>query len=157
MTILKNNSKERKNEIVLIDNEDKKIVIHYAGGDLYWTMLNYNSDNIFYITKNEKELYFEMEELFEAIKLNDNIYFKLLNNNTFEWISEAYGTVEEQNKLTITKEENTYIIKFYQNPNRLGNKNLCPICFCLSGSRNLMIVGAFSKMYHNIINQNKKE
>lgn len=68
--------------------------------------------------------------MFKNIQKYDDPYNKTLINNTFTWDSEDYGIYEKANKLIITFQNNTFAIKFYQNPNREFNyKFLCPICF----------------------------
>ena len=40
-----------------------------------------------------------------------------------------------------------------------GNAKVCPICFCLNGSKNQNIANAFAMMFNNIISEkycNKK-
>lgn len=156
ITITKINEYQYK---LMLKNEDgNTIIIHYAGGDLYWTMLNYNKDNEFIVTKDDKLLFSQLEKIFKEIKKYDKFTPKLLNDNCFEWISEAYGLEEESNKLTITKYDDKFIIKFYQNPNNpFNNKDICAICFCLSGSRNQNIATAFSIMFQEYILSSKPQ
>ena len=48
--------KEEKNEyngLTIVDNKGEQFKIHYAGGDLYWTMIDYHNDNEFIIEKND--------------------------------------------------------------------------------------------------------
>jgi len=152
MEIIKNEVGNLK-DLEFINENDQKFKIHYAGGDLYWTMLNYNDTNEFIINNNNK-VYLQLEELFRKIEENDLTYLKLLNENCFKWESEAYGITEEANKLFIIKENDKFIIKFYKNPNGRFNVNgLCPICFCLSGSRNQKIANAFSIMFKQTIEE----
>ena len=149
MKIIKNIIDEYKYEIILTNDVGNKFKMHYAGGDLYWTMLNYCENNSFYISENDL-LYVQLKQLFDKIEQN-NQYCKLLNNNCFEWISEAYGIPEESNKLIIIKNNNSFIIKFFQNPNRKFNiKDICSVCFCLSGSRYQDIAAEFSMMFYNL-------
>ena len=151
MNIIKNMLDKYNYEIVLENDKKDKFKMHYAGCDLYWTMLDYYDNNEFYITKKEELLFVQIKEIFSKIRECDNSHSKLLNNNSFEWISEAYGIPEESNKLIITESEERFTIKFYQNSNRIFNtKSICSICFCLSGSRNQKIANAFSIMLHKL-------
>lgn len=124
---------------------------------------------ILYYVENEKhiiklskdnDLYAYFKNLFNEVRINDNPYDKILNDNKFIWISEDYGEYEKANRLTITELDDSYIIQFYNNPNRMfGNAKVCPICFCLSGSKNQNIANAFAMMFNNIISEkycNKK-
>lgn len=143
---------EYKYEITLENEDGNAFIIHYAGCDLYWTMLNYNKANEFIVTKDDKLLFSQLKKIFKEIKKYDKFTPKLLNDNCFEWISEAYGLEEESNKLTITKYDDKFIIKFYQNPNNpFNNKDICAICFCLSGSKNQNIATVFSIMFQQYI------
>lgn len=148
MKFIKNSE---NNELVLINELGDKFIVHYVGLDLYFTMLDYRENNEFIIRQND-ELFLEFENLFKEIKNNDNQIPKLINNDCFTWISESYGIYENQNKLTILKENDRFIIKFYQNPNReFIRKDLCPICFCLSGSKNQNVAILFSIMFQKLI------
>ena len=138
-------------ELVLINELGDKFIIHYAGLDLYFTMLDYKEENKFIIRQND-ELFLEFENLFQEIKNHDKQIPKLINNDCFTWISESYGIYENQNKLNILKEDDKFIIKFYQNPNReFIRKDICPICFCLSGSKNQNVANLFSIMFQELI------
>lgn len=147
------NEIDKKRTELIIENEDgNKFKIHYAAGDIYWTMLNYHQNNKFIITPEDEILYQQMEELFYIIEHNENKFFTLLKNNTFHWLSENYGLNEVSNLLTIVKEDNKYIINFQQHPHSF-NKSICAICFCLSGSRNQKVANSFSYMFYNCIYQ----
>lgn len=147
-----------KNQITLINESGNKMVIQFAGADLYWTKLDYCDNEEFIISSSDEPLFFYLENIFNRIEEYDISYPKLLNNNTFEWISEAYGIPEESNKLTITKETDRYVIKFFQNPNNIFNvKNLCSVCFCLSGSRNPSIASMFSIMLHECLQAQRQQ
>jgi hypothetical protein len=146
--------------IELANEEGNSMTIEYGGADLYWIMNNYHDNNLFKITPQDNFLFLQMDELFKQIAKYDDPYNKVLNNNCFEWISEAYGLPEEANKLTIKKKQNSYEISFFNNPNySFKNKNICCICFCLSGSQHQEIAYAFSSMfleYTHFENQQQK-
>jgi len=147
MKILKNVINEHKYELTLIDNQNNTFNIHYAGADLYWSMNNYFDGNEFTVAKEDNIFHDQLERLFCIIQKYDR-YKNLLVNDHFEWISEAYGITEEAHKLTITKINDSFKIRFFQNKNNpFCLKDFCSICFCLSGSRNQEIANAFSSMF----------
>lgn len=154
MKLYKNIIKDEDYELVFENDDGDIFKIHYAGGDLYWTMINYHSNNKFLITK-EETIYFNLQQLFKKIESFDLPYDKTFNDNCFEWLSEAYGVLENAHKLLIKKEEDYFIIKFIRNPNNFLVGKLCPICFCLSGSRNPRIAYAFSSMFLDFNNNDK--
>lgn len=141
---IKIDKEERDNNINLVVSNDngEQFRIHYAGGDLYWTMTDYKKDNEFVVEKKDICFYEEMENIFKLIG-EDFDYI--------EWCSEAYGELENANKLLISREDEKFIIKFYHNPNRLFNrKDICAICFCLSGSNKQDIANEFSSMFYRV-------
>lgn len=147
-----------ENQITIKNKNNEIFIIHYLAGDLYWTMVSYNESNEFIITKQDEIIYSLIDELFKKIKDNDNTYDKLLNDDIFEWKSESYGLEEEQNKLTIERENHAYRIKFYQNlNNKFLRKDICSICFCLSGSKNQKIANDFSMLYHEYMNNSNEK
>jgi len=151
MNILKNEISYHRYELILSNELNDKFLIHFAGGDLYWTMLDYHDNNEFVITKNDKILYEWIENLFIEIADKER-YSELLKNNTFQWSSEAYGLLENANRLTILKDFDKYIIKFYQNPTKMVfRKDICTVCFCLSGSRYQDIANMFSYMFYTLL------
>lgn len=142
---------ENNKYIIRLLNNNDEMQMSFEGMDFYFTMFNYHNNNQFIIDK-DNELYIYFEHLFIDIKLNDKSYDKMLNNNQFVWVSEDYGEYKDANKLIITKAYESYIIQFYNNPNKIfGNSKICPICFCLSGSKNQNIANAFAVMFNNII------
>lgn len=161
MKIEKIDENNQRYIIKLANEKNKSFLMKYDGADFYWTMLDYDNYNEFIITKEDSFLFFQMQQLFRNIQKYDKSFDKVLIDNTFTWISEDYGIYENANKLIITFKNNAFFIKFYQNPNQKFNiKDMCPICFCLNGSKNQMIASAFSLMfleyqnYHNIIEKN---
>lgn len=159
MNITINEITKYRTEIIIEDKNGKCFKIQYAAGDIYWTMLDYYPNNKFTITPEDEILYNQLEEIFAIIKNNENKFFTLLKDNTFYWLSENYGLNDVSNKLTIEKKENDFIISFWRNPQSY-DKSICPICFCLSGSRNQKVANSFSIMFYNIvaeINANTKK
>lgn len=146
-------NKDDAYELILTNDNKDTFIIHYAAGDLYWTMFDYYDDNEFIISKEDEILFYLMNNIFNQI---NSYKTGLINNNSFEWISEAYGMCEDANRLTIIKENDKFIIKFYQNPNKyVFRKDMCAICFCLSGSKYQDIANAFSLMLYDYIDLDK--
>lgn len=147
---------ENEKHIIKLSKDNDEMKTKFEGADLYFVMYNYHDDNKFVIS-DDNDLYAYFKNLFNEIRINDNPYDKMLNDNKFIWISEDYGEYENANRLTITELDNSYIIQFYNNPNRMfGNVKVCPICFCLSGSKNQNIANAFAMMFNNIVSQKQK-
>lgn len=144
-------------ELELTNEKSEIFNICYAGGDLYWVMMDYVEGNEFFITKEDGMFFLQMEKLFNLIEKYDYPTNKTLNRGSFEWLSEAYGIPEEAHKLTITKNNDIFTIRFFQNPNHSFLTKSCPICFCLSGSKNPKIAGAFSLMFMQFKNYQNKE
>ena len=137
------------NVIVEIENEKQEVFSILAGGaDIYWMMTNYNPENAFVVTEeDDKKFYYQIKDLLEIIKENDDPMNKTYKEDIFEWSSDAYGKIENAHKLTIKKEKDQFVIHFWQNPNNeFLFQKLCTISFCLSGSRNEVISKAFSSM-----------
>lgn len=148
MEINKIEDSNRRCSIELKNDKNQSFLMQFSGADFYWIMLHYDEHNEFNVTEDDSFLFSKMQQLFKIIQKYDDPYNKTLINNTFTWDSEDYGIYEKANKLIITFQNNTFSIRFYQNPNReFNNKFLCPICFCLSGSKNEIIASAFSSMF----------
>ena len=140
MNLYKEEITEQK---LFVQANDLMFIIGYFGSDLYWIMLDYIPNNKFTIKKNSPYLFKFLEYLFSSE------YFK---NCTFTWLSEA-RLPENSSSLKITKGKDFYRIKFIQNPEDFLAKarNICPVCFCLSGSRNQTISNKFSIMLNGIL------
>lgn len=141
---------------LFIGDENGFFEINYGGSDFYWIVEDYEKQNKFVISKNDKDLYLIFADLFEKIAKSDNKYSPSIKNNVFEWISEARLT-KISNKLLITKNENEFIIEFIKNPMDYDGCKMCAICFCLSGSRNQKIVFDIVMMYQNYIRSIKEK
>ena len=134
--------KEGYSGLSVSNDKGEQFKIHYAGGDLYWVMVDYFENNEFIIDKKDIYFYEELERIFSLLE-SDYSYI--------EWSSEAYGELENANRLIIAKIDGGYSIRFYQNPNRVFNrKDICAICFCLSGSKHQDIANEFSSMFYRL-------
>ena len=132
--------------IVKVENEKQEYFrIQSSGADLCWRMPAYNEKNEFIVTEESTMFYEQLNALWDIIKKENNPYDSVYENDTFTWASEDYGLKENAHVLTIQKIEDTFVIRFWQNPkNNFRMKKLCFISFCLSGSRNSAIANAFS-------------
>ena len=116
------------------NTDNDEFLIHFGGSDLYFTMNNYHENNEFIITKDDY-IYDMFNELFEIAKDEKKPWNDIFEDNTIYWYSESYGIKENANRLTITKDNYIFIIKFYLNKNSfMANQHICPVAFCLSGS-----------------------
>ncbi len=136
------------NDNVFFRERVNEFVATLGGADVFWVLYNYKDDNEFIITKEDEYWYSVFNLLFDMIKKNDDRFTPAMKENTFEWISEAYGIPEEAHRLRITKEEKQYKIKFIKGLNMMFNT--CPICFCGSGSRYPRISQLFTVMYSRL-------
>ena len=141
MKIYKQTLNERS-QIVVQDGKNK-FIIGFFGSDVYWIMLDYIPDNKFTIKKNCTYLFNFIESLFSTE------HFK---NCTFTWLSEA-RLPENSSSLKITKGQDFYRIKFIQHEGDFLAKaqNICPICFCLNGSRNQQVANKFSILLNELL------
>lgn len=139
-----------KEQIIVTNEKEENFKIYYGGSDLYWGLENYTKDNVF-IIKEEDILFKYLKQLFLRIK--DNNLFP--DSYTFIWYSEAYGEIEDANKLIIKEYQNQYTIQFIQNPKHYLSKmrNTCYISFCLSGSRNQQVADLFSIMFQKLCDE----
>lgn len=128
---------------IVVQNGNNKFIIGFFGSDLYWIMVDYIPNNKFTIRKNCTYLFNFLESLFSTE------HFK---NCTFTWLSEA-RLPENSSSLKITKGRDFYRIKFIQHEGDFlaKSQNICPICFCLSGSRNQGIANRFSMMLNELL------
>ena len=65
--------KEEKNEyngLTIVDNKGEQFKIHYAGGDLYWTMIDYHNDNEFIIDEGMSDYQMLINYLTDELKGN---------------------------------------------------------------------------------------
>lgn len=134
-----------KRDQIIVENNQSKFIISWFAADLYWIMLDYTPQNSFIVTKDTPYLWDFFVSLFSKY------HFK---NNTFIWISEA-RLEAESSTLKITKGKDYFRIRFIQGKNDFLAKarNICPVCFCLSGSKNQEIANEFSILLHTIFKQ----
>lgn len=127
----------------------------FAGSlDLYWVKQSENSK--FVINKLDVFTYDVFNQLFHKLKKEDK-KGDLIKNNTFTWVSEAYGEKNTQNTLQITKKPNEYEVVFNHNSKHIAPQNYTSICFCNSGSNHPKIVECFMKVYITLVNYDKIE
>jgi len=131
-------------EQIIVESNNRKFIIGWFGADLYWVMPDYSPNNHFTITK-DCILWGFFKSLFSKY------HFK---NNTFTWVSEA-RLPNESSTLKITKGKDFFRIRFIQGEDDYLARasNICPICFCLSGSRNQEIANEFSNLLHELLSR----
>lgn len=144
------NKKNCYNIKITDKNEHSFIMMVGDNLDLYWIPENYKENRIFEIDSHDKITYSVFEQLFDAIKKNDDKYYPVLNGNTITFISEDYHQ-DEANILNIIKSEDLFTIQFVKNENKsawnyphIG----CNICFCNSGSRVPKVESLFMRMFN---------
>lgn len=118
--------------------------------DLYWVPEDYKKCLEFVIDKNDELVFEVFSLLFKEIEKKDDHYDPLLKDNIFTFISEEW-IKEESNILQITKEEESFKIKFIKNENYSSMSIIhrgCPICFCNSGSRVPRIEALFMRVFN---------
>lgn len=142
MKICKNTFNGR--EQIIIEDNNCKFIMGWFGADLYWIMPNYTPNSPFIITED-----FILWEFFDT--LFSKHHFK---NNTLIWISEA-RLPSESSYLKITKGTASFRVRFIQGKNDYLAKarNICPICFCLSGSKHQEIANEFSNLLHKLLSR----
>lgn len=135
---------DSRKQIVVQDGEHKFIIAFFCS-DVYWVMLDYIPENKFTVKRSCPYLFDFLEGLFSTE------HFK---NCTFTWLSEA-RLPENSSTLKITKGKDFYRIKFIQHDSDFlaRTRNICPICFCLSGSKNQRIANKFSIMLNELLNR----
>lgn len=135
----------------VINITDKKDQFHISiyGSDLYWIMTDYHDGNEFFINNTDTKFYNALKDLFREIEKRDYKYLPLYTKNTLKWLSEARQP-EESSTLEIVKGDYFFIIRFIrgEKDHLAKARNICPICFALSGSRNPGIAAAFGIMYN---------
>ena len=130
---------------LIVQEGENKFIIGFYGSDLYWIMINYIPNTKFTVKKDCYILFNFLNELFTVGR------FK---NCTFTWVSEAH-LLKNSSMLKITKGKDFYRIKFIQNSDDHMAKfrNICPVCFCLSGSRNQKIANMFAIMLNETLSR----
>lgn len=142
-------------DIRITDKNGNSFYMVFAGNlDLYWVKQSENSK--FVINKLDVFTYDVFNQLFHKLKKEDK-NGELIKNNTFTWVSEAYGEKHTQNTLQIIKKDEEFEVVFNHNPERFAPKNYTSICFCNSGSNHPKIVESFMKVYITLLNYDKIE
>ena len=117
-------------DIKVEDKFGKEFYMVFAGSlDLYWVKQSENSR--FVIHKLDAFTYDVFNRLFNKLKKEDK-KGELIRNNTFTWVSEAYGEKHTQNTLQIIKKPNEYEIVFNHNSKHIAPKDYTSVCFCNS-------------------------
>ena len=148
MKVVKELDQYNKEVIKIINDNGSAFLMHFGGADFYWTMSDYYDGNQFIIDKNNP-LFKPLSKVFKIIRRKDVKWEQTLKNNSFEWISEAAGLLEDKSKLCITDNSESFSVQFVRNPKDVYGHitNICSISFCMSGSRNPDIAYAFSNMF----------
>ncbi|MBO5884533.1 MAG: hypothetical protein J6Q51_01925 [Clostridia bacterium] len=135
-----------------ITDKNGKVFIMTVGGnfDLYWLPENHKENKVFVIDKSDKIAFSVFNQLFTAVRKNDDKYCPILNENMITFISEDWPE-DEANILKIIKTEESFVINFIKNEDKenwsyphMG----CTICFCNSGSRVPKVEQIFMRMFN---------
>jgi len=140
-----------KYNLIITDKNGNSFTMLVGGNlDLYWVPENHRKNKSFEIDKSDEIVYSIFDQLFNAIKKEDNKYKPTLKDNTFTFISEDWPE-DEANTLTIEKKENSFQINFIKNENTeswsFPHRN-CVICFCNNGSRVPEVELLFMQMFN---------
>ena len=152
------NNQEGYFDLRITDKKGKSFIMTVGGNlDLYWLPENYKENRIYEIDKSDKITYGVFNQLFNAVRKNDDRYRPVLKDNTITFISEDWPE-EEANVLNIIKNEETFIIKFIRNEDK-GSWSYphmgCTICFCNSGSRVPKVEQVFMQMFNYLAYESK--
>lgn len=130
---------------IVVKQHNNQYIMSWWCNDVYWIMTNYTPDTSFIVKESDEPIFSFLNSLFRT---------KHFSNNTFTWLSEARRP-KESSTLKITKGKNYFRIRFIQGEGDYLAKarNICPICFCLSGSRNQEIANKFSLLLHTLLNR----
>lgn len=147
----KNTEKEFVHGLTVGD-KDNQFDIYYDGDDLCFNLLNYKSNNAFYILR-DNAMYMPMREMFKKIKAYDKFRYVSSNDNStkFEWVSD--GKLNEvPNRLVMIETMDGYRIEFVK-----GNtdKKNCLVKFSLENSRDQAITNIVDEMVVNAISVDK--
>ncbi|MGN0787806.1 MAG: hypothetical protein ACI4L6_01905 [Candidatus Onthoplasma sp.] len=138
-------------DLKISDKNGKSFIMTVGGNlDLYWIPENHKENRVFEIDKDDKITFSVFEQLFNAVKKNDDKYRPILKDNTITFISEDWHE-DEANILNIKKIRDAFIIEFIKNENEqswsLPHRG-CVICFCNSGSRVPKVESLFMRMFN---------
>ncbi|MBQ3047799.1 MAG: hypothetical protein IJD48_02160 [Clostridia bacterium] len=148
--------KEGYYDLKIIDKNGNSFIMTVAGNlDLFWLPQNYKKCTSFEIDKTDQLTFGVFEQLFTAVKQNDDKYQPVLKDNTITYISEDWHP-DEANILKIQKQEDAFQIDFIKNQNQsawtyphIG----CSICFCNSGSNVPEVESIFMNMFNYLAYQ----
>ena len=135
---------DERYELVLKNDNGQSMKMHYGGADYYWTMTDYQDDNLFRVSIDDGELYLDLMNIFkEGNKVDPNFV-----SNSIEWVSEA-READVCSKVVINKSDDSIDIKFVRNPEDIFGimARGCFISFCMSGSSHQDVAYLFSKMH----------
>lgn len=138
-------------DLKITDKNGKSFIMTIGGNmDLFWIPENHKETRNFEINNNDEIVFNIFEQLFTAVKKNDDKYNPVLKDNSLTFISEEWH-IDESNILKIIKEENAYKINFIENENKdawsVPHRG-CAICFCNSGSRVPKVEQLFMRMFN---------
>lgn len=135
---------DERYELVLENEKGQSMKMHYGGADYYWTMTDYEDDNLFRVTIDDGELFLDLMNIFIEGKKVDPKFV----DDSIEWISEAREP-EISSKVVINKNNDSIDIKFVRNPEDIFGMMArgCFISFCMSGSSHQSVAYLFSKMH----------
>ena len=130
---------------IIVEDRNKQFVMGWWCNDVYWIMTNYTPGASFTLKEADEPIFSFLIKMFRT---------EHFSNNTFTWLSEARAP-EESSSLKITKGKDYFRIRFIQGEGDFLAKarNICPICFCLSGSRKQEIANNFSLLLQELINR----
>lgn len=152
------NNAEGKYDLKITDKNGNSFFMTVGGNfDLYWLPENHKENRVFEIDKSDKIAYSVFNQLFNAVKKQDDKYLPVLKDNKITFVSEDWPE-EEANVLNIIKEEESFTIKFIKNEDKenwsyphMG----CTICFCNSGSRVPKVEQVFMQMFNYLAYESK--
>ena len=137
--------------VKITDKHNNSFIMLVGGNlDLYWVPEDHKKNLVFEFDESDKRTYNLFNQLFNAIKQNDDHYRPVLKDNKITYISEEW-TEEESNTLNIIKEKNSFIIKFNKNQNQNAwtfPHRGCALCFCNSGSRVPKVESIFMSLFN---------
>ena len=133
-----------KYELVLENDNDQSMKMHYGGADFYWTMTDYEDDNLFSVSLEDGELYLDLMRIFTEGKKKDPSFV----GDSIEWISDAREP-EICSKVVLDKKDDSIDIKFVRNPNDIYGMMArgCFISFCMFGSSHQEVAYLFSDIF----------
>ena len=150
ITKLARNNNDQLFDLKVSDINNNSFIMTVGGNyDLYWLPEDYEKAKSFEIHNSDKLTFSMFEQLFNAIKLNDDPYHPTIKGNTITFVSEEC-VEEESNYLEITKEKESFIINFVRNENAnfMNFRKGGSVCFCNSGSRVPDVEILFMKMFN---------